>query len=354
MFQTYCSESLQFNTIHESIVEIIRTVVQQRIDGNEIPEWNDIVPENAHDYLLRRLKIRTLIDNLSGLLAGFSEADLNQVLNFIEAENQIEDLVSNAIPIPSLSEQFESIKLKLGEIFEEGFELLGKTDLRDQHYKAIYKSLRSKTCPFCGYMPLDSDGLKREDLDHYLDRATYKTAAANFHNLVPTCSKCNSRYKGTANVIFENGVRRVAFNPYGENHGDICLRESDPMGGEDFSPIWEISLVPDCEQSRTWDSVFSVRERLRLSCLGACYDSTLNELRDFFVVQNLYSTCSNEELVGCLQRFYTYKNSHPEQGLGFLKDKIADVFIYRIEEGDNGVISMIRDALQNPPQNQAA
>ena len=257
MLQTYCADSLRFNTIHESVIDIIHSVVDHVVSGTNIPEWAILIPEGGREYLSSRRKLKRLINELSELANNYSEEELNCALAFIDSENQIESLLRGDIEIPTLDDHLNGLKAKLAEIFEEGFALLNRTGLREKHYKEIYDSLHSKTCPFCGYMPLDSDGLKNEDLDHYLDRVSYISAAANLQNLIPTCGKCNSRYKGSKNILFDNqGTRRRAFNPYGEDHGDICLRESDPLGGPASAPQWEIALVPECEETRTWDAVF--------------------------------------------------------------------------------------------------
>lgn len=350
MFQTYCVESLQFNKIHESILQVLETLIECHRDDLAIPEWKDLIPIENHPYLKFKYKIKRLVYEFSVLIEGHGADFLEEIRNFVISQNQIENLLDSSEELNSIDS--DEINEKLKEIFEEGFELIKKTGLRQKHYSAIYTKLKSKTCPFCGYMALDAVGLKSEDLDHYLDRVNYFAAAANLKNLVPTCSKCNSRYKGTANLIFWAGQRRPAFNPYGNHVADISLRNTELMG-ENSMPNWDIEFIPYSDEVETWNQVYDVRTRLLESVLKPSYDNTLNELIDFFVELNLSTVCTNQDLLEALHKFYWYKSRNPEQGLGFLKSRVIDLLIQRVEQNDHAAIAMIRAALRQP-QNEAA
>ena len=99
---------------------------------------------------------------------------------------------------------------------------------------------------------------------------------------------------------------------------------------------------------------FNIRERLFKSCLNPCYEDTLNELIDFFSHNGTYSTCNDDELITALKQFYEYKAKNKEQGIGFVKDKIIDLLLFRIEQGDTSIVFMIRNALHSPPKHEAA
>jgi 5-methylcytosine-specific restriction endonuclease McrA len=327
---------------------MINTIIDRQGGNQAIPAWMELVPEAARGHLGNKRKIRSLMEELAPIMIGLNDHQRRKIVNYVESQNDIEGLLSGEGDCMILDETYEDVLEKIKSIFEESFELLRKTRIRNKHYKKIYDSLKSKTCPFCGYMPLDGSGLKSEDLDHYLDRQRYPSAAANFKNLVPTCGKCNSRYKGTANLIFKDDIRRRAINPYGTALADVCLRETDLFGMQDSNPEWEVKLLPEIEEVETWNDVYNVRNRLLESVLSPNYESTLDEMIDFFMNIELDTNCSNHQLLEAVNRFYQYKYDNPEQGLGFLKHKIVDIFRYQLELENQTVIAMIRAGLKEP------
>lgn len=354
MFQTFAMESLKLNVIHRAITEIIKTIVNHIENEEEFTNWKSLIPVYAKDLLNSKRKLKECIFQLGDQIKN-NLGESKKVLAWIDHHNSISALLNGSCDHNNIESLQPATKEILSAIFEEGFSLLGKTGIRDEHYKIIYKSLSSKTCPFCGYMPFDapSKSLIREDLDHYLDRKTYFSAAANLENLVPTCTKCNSRYKGVENLIFKAGNYRKAIYPYGDFRGDICLRGTDLIGDDSLSPKWDIKLLPDIEEVRTWDEVYRVRERVRENALAPNYESTLDEMIDFFQSIGLYSSCTDEELSDAINKFYDYKCKNPEQGLGFLKHKIVDIFKYKIEQSDASILSIIRAGMR-PPIHEAA
>lgn len=66
------------------------------------------------------------------------------------------------------------------------------------------KSLGVKVCPYCNrqYITFYEDGTAdyktTADADHYYPKAGYPILQMNIFNLVPSCSVCNSRTKGTS------------------------------------------------------------------------------------------------------------------------------------------------------------
>lgn len=66
-------------------------------------------------------------------------------------------------------------------------------------------SLRVKVCPYCNRQYITSyegeaDSMKTTaDADHYYPKVEYPILQMNIFNLIPSCSVCNSRMKGTKN-----------------------------------------------------------------------------------------------------------------------------------------------------------
>ena len=83
-------------------------------------------------------------------------------------------------------------------------------DIRDNLAKDILLENKIHLCPYCkrNYINVitseDDDTLiVKPDLDHFYDKAKYIFLAATLENLVPSCSVCNSRLKGSKD-FYEN------------------------------------------------------------------------------------------------------------------------------------------------------
>lgn len=82
--------------------------------------------------------------------------------------------------------------------------------------------LNLKTCPYCNrqfiHIYLDNeDGetkTMRPDLDHYFPKSCYPFLGISLFNLIPSCSMCNSRFKGRIDFFTIPHI-----NPFDENFG---------------------------------------------------------------------------------------------------------------------------------------
>lgn len=347
MFVTYPNAALEENWIHNSLFIALQTILQSIENGIAYPAWPEIIPAEHRDKFRLKRKIRTLLYEFKDLASNSAPASRANFLELLVGQNEIAALLDGTQNLPVLENAAKPIYEKAAGIFEEGFCLLGKTNVRDGHYRIIYGSLLVKTCPFCGYEPLDAPSLPREDEDHYLLRTKYHLAAANLMNLVPMCGRCNSSYKRTKDMIEKNGNRRKALNPYGINSVDLHLLDTNLIG-VDFNPEWKIYLLPDTEETRTWEDVFSIRRRITASVLIPMYDGTLDEINDWFKECDVYFGCNDNDILEALERLADYKKRNREQGLGFLKDKVVETLIYHYRRNEVAVIALVRDALSPP------
>lgn len=346
MFFNYPISAVQDNNfVHESIYESICLIINNQNTGIPIPEWPDLLPQRHRENLKSRRSIRGLLVEFSGLASDLSTQQRNQIINVIDSQNNIAGLLDNSVAIVQIGQDIEPLINCLNKIFLEGFSLLTRTKSRDAHYKAIYDSLVVKTCPFCGYEPFEAPGQKREDEDHYLLKDKYATSAANMHNLVPMGGKCNKSYKLQKDIIFNNGLRRKALNPYGSVAVQIDLLNTDPITFAEDIPDWKISISPDTEETRTWCEVFSIESRLIETVLTPNYERVLSEISDYFRDFGLNGTSSDNDILDCLQKYERFKKDNPEQGLGFLKDKVASLLKTNFESKNIVITGLIKDAL---------
>jgi len=344
MFVTYPIEATANNWIHECICTVFETICNSINDGNTIPNWPDILPSEHRDDLCSRRTLPKLLEKFSIEANKLANADRTDFLSVILQQNQIAGLLDSSAPIPVTNDELKPLIDAAKAVCDEGFSLLTKTGVRDDHYSIIWNSLTSKTCPFCGMEPFDSPKLHREDEDHYLARSIYPLAAANFCNLIPMGSKCNESYKGQVDILHFNGNRRKALNPYGADCADITLVNS-VLGGADHIPEWQIDLIPDVEEAQTWENVFSIRIRLTESVLKPYYFNWLGEIPDWFEHSQVDEHIDDDSLLAQLESFAAYKRKHKDTGPGFLKHKVIEMLIHHFRQGNVHLIAMIRSSL---------
>lgn len=352
MFVNYPIDAVQNNNfVHESIYEAIMLIFNNLNNGVAVPPWPYVLPQRHRTKLSNRRKIRDLLVELENIATPLSIAQRSKALAFIDNQNDINGLLDGTTVLTVVDADIGLFIDCFERIFVEGFRLLTGTKSRDGHYNDIYNSLISKTCPFCGYEPFEAPGLKREDEDHYLLKDQYVTSAANLFNLVPMGGKCNKSYKLQQDLLFKNNVRRKALNPYGTVKAEISLINTTPITLLDNKPNWNITISPDIEETRTWNEVFSIEKRLKETVLSPNYEAVLREVGDFLQNLDLDRNSSDAQVLEGLVKFERYKKRNPEQGLGYLKDKVVGMLRFHFESDNALVVALIRDAL---PQREAA
>lgn len=344
MFVTYPIAAVADNWIHESICYAFSTVCNAINAGNPLPGWPEILPAQHRDALKAKTALPKLLQTFSVEAKKLSNPQRTDFLRLLAQQNQITGLLDGSAPVPVTADVLLPLVGAAKTVCDEGFSLLKNTTVRDAHYKIVWDSLKSKACPFCGFEPFDSPTLHRENEDHYLSRKIYPLAAANLNNLVPMGSKCNTSYKGQTDVLHINGVRRKVLNPYGDIRADISLINSEPLGNPDCTPIWKIDLVPDIEETQTWENIFSIRIRIMENQLRN-YDDWIGDLRGWFEVHNLNEVTDDARLFDELNKFSAYLKNSKEAGPVFLKSKVVDMLTHHCLNGDRALVAMIRDAL---------
>lgn len=348
MFFTYPVQAIENNWIHDCIKYALEKICEAQDANQVVPGWPEIIPEAHRNSLASRKTLPKLLDAFTKEAGELSSADRAEFLEGFRQQNLIAGLLDGSVAVPVFKEELQPLLGAAKAVCDEGFSLLSKLDVRRGHYRLIYTHLKSKTCPFCGMEPFDAPALASEDEDHYLARSTYPLAAANFANLAPMGGKCNQRYKGQVDILHLNGRRRKALNPYGNILADISLVNSIPFGGDVGKPVWQIDVMPDVEETRTWESVFSIRTRLTESVFNPYFDSWISELPDWFAIANIDVNVDHESLISALENFVAYKTRHREQGAGFFKSKVFEFLAHHCKQGNEHVIAMIRSCLPKP------
>jgi hypothetical protein len=117
-----------------------------------------------------------------------------------------------------------------------------------------FKKLNIKSCPFCNnnyiYFYKENAGDEYNSLatlEHYYPKAKYPHLSLSFHNLIPCCSTCNSKFKG--NESHEGEIAHPYYDDFNENADfRISVNDSIIKKDEDIN-ISLKSMDPKCLKS---------------------------------------------------------------------------------------------------------
>lgn len=347
MFFLYPLKAIEENWIHECIQAAFERICSDLDERRLVPDWPDMLPEEHRDLLRSRKKLPQLLVEFKNEAENLSTVRRAEFLKGFRQQNQIAELLNGSLPIPEFNDELKKLLIIAKNVCDEGYLLLSKLSLRDKQYKIIYESMNKKECPFCKIAIFDAPSLPSEDDDHYLPRSIYPLAAANFSNLAPMCGRCNQKYKRGKDTIRPNGIRKKALNPYGDITVDITLVNSVFLDGKYGKPAWKIDLIPSVEETETWESIFSIRERFTENILEPYFDDWVSEIPCWFSVVGIDKNVDNAGLIAEMDNLIAYKSKHYEQGCGFLKVKLFELFAHHCKKGNVAVIAMLRNGLLN-------
>jgi hypothetical protein len=336
------------NWLHECLCEALKNVHAAVDAGTRYPGWPKILPL-AHQAVLRsRRGLRDRMCSYDRAIRLLSRSERDDVLQAVEDQNRISDLLAGLSDCVTITDLPHAVREPVAALFSFAYDLLEPLGLRDPHYAAIYESIPEHVCPFCGteYFDAPVEGVRREELDHYLAKSLYPFAAANLRNLVPMGHKCNASYKHTSNLLrCSRGARRVAFDPYSHTKCDVVLDESDPFNGvTSNTPLWVIRFEPDSPAVATWDDVFKIRERYCRNWLDPSFRSWLDLFRRSALRSGMRLS-TNDEIVVALKWFEDLWVMNGMQQQGFLKAAVFRMLRLNCESGNTRLLDQLRDAV---------
>jgi hypothetical protein len=341
------------NWLHECFCEVIKSIHINVANGKTTDEWFEVIPAQYRDRLKSRLqgrgKLGSNLKDYQVALAKLTTAEQSQILKAFNEQNQIALLLSCQGNCEAITDLPLSIREPVKVLFTYAFELLEDLEIRKNHYQIIYKSIPSRICPFCGdenFAALGSQGSRREALDHYLLKNSYPFAAANLRNLVPMGYKCNSQYKNTTDLLYnDDRTRRRAFDPY--NHHitiAVSLDNSQPFAGIKGElnlplPKWQIDFGSNSDEIDTWNDVFYIRDRY-----SSMLDDEFKSWFEFFCqwCKRGRKPQSDIELVDAIE---LYAQDRASEGFGeraFLKAAVFKMLHAHCQKGNQRLIDFIR------------
>lgn len=155
-----------------------------------------------------------------------SEQDRQNLFDLINNNQNIALLFRDkAAVLPNIQPAgiFEALKKLTTHLFTRTKKLAGierlATETISQHYQA-YVHANSELCYLCATAALShnrfnvaDDEQWTSDYDHLLCKDKYPAFSCHPDNFIPTCHICNSKAKGTKDVLFEGTRRRKAYYP---------------------------------------------------------------------------------------------------------------------------------------------
>lgn len=339
------------NWLHECLCEILHSIHDSLHTATKPPAWPEIIPERYRKRLQKRTGLKDRLKTYQSTVEKLTTVEQERIIQALQDQNEIALLLSCQRNCEAIADLPEAIHEPVKKLFEFAFELLTKLEIRDNHYKAIYDSVPSHTCPFCGCEYFDAPGAPREALDHYLAESKYPFAASNLRNLVPMGNKCNSRYKLAKDILTkDDGTRRKSFDPYNYSPTEIkiFLEKSQPFAGTTTPtgqlPLWQIEFEPNTEEVLTWDEVFHIRKRYKRDVLDAEFNSWLRHFNSWLKRHNIAHT-SDEELVDAIDRYATDYEDMEMSDRAFLKAAVFRMLHTHCKKGDRRLISFIRTVI---------
>jgi hypothetical protein len=359
LLASYPIEATQENWLHESLVQIIRTVHRKLDAGESIAQtqaqWVLLLPGGLTVTQLRPLTaahgLRDKFFQYKVEAEKLTMQQRAQLLSIFNNQNRIADLLSWKIEPEVITPEFAAIHTPIQNLFDFSYKKLGDLKVRERQYDIVFESLRDNFCPFCSIERMHHPDETAQDQDHYLAKSLYPFAAANMRNLVPMCCVCNRDYKKDTNMLVnDNGVARLAFDPYNCQPTAVSLLNSRLDNIADaVAPSWQIDFEPVCQEAETWDQVFSIRTRYRRDVLDAHFNTWLSGFKNKCATDRyrgwLGSELSEQDIREQLFYYYENKEDCPAVGPGFLEPKVFAFLLNRFDQGDERVVQLVKDVV---------
>ncbi|WP_455927817.1 hypothetical protein [Pseudomonas capeferrum] len=364
MLRCYPIDATQENWLHDAVTNLIHEV-HQKLDAGHIinntqADWVQLIDDSVtidnRDKIKKFTGMRKHLFSYKDEILNLTPQQRGSILAAMTNQNLIENLLDGSQQAQLINTSHPTVHEKAKTLFVFCFEKLTELNIRENQYQIIFDSLPEKICPFCGIERVMDPSETAQDQDHYLAKSIYPFAATNMRNLVPMCRCCNRDYKKDINVIMDaNGTHRAAFDPYNCIPPEISLARSTLV--QDTSPVkfeWEIDFLSEPDKSKTWDEVFSIRNRYKRDVLNRYFDRWLSGFKIQCTKHRargiIQPNFTNDQIRDQLQYYQEYKAEHPSIGLaGFLEPLAFKLLLKMYDDGDDRIIKLIRDTVLGIP-----
>jgi hypothetical protein len=332
------------NWLHDCLVEMILRVHAELANGAAETLWPVAIPPEHREKLTPRRGLRDRLREYRAAVVELTAEQRQQIGSCLTQQNRIGELCDCSQDCELIDALPNECREPISKLFSFAFQLLSELGVRDRQYAAIFGSTPYRVCPFCGSEYFDAPGAPREDLDHYLARSRYPFAAVNLRNLVPMGMRCNERYKLAQDILRDTqGVRRRAFDPYGERAIGISLSDSVPFEGEGgVTPQWVVRFQPDGDECATWDAVFGIRLRIVRDVLNVSFKSWLEGFRSWIRMSGPIGTDA-ASIVDAIARYANHQADLGYNDRAFLKAAMFQMLRDQCAAGHARLLQLMRD-----------
>lgn len=278
MLKTYKYVATDHSKLHEFIVSFFSKIEKEngdfKLDFFD-PEFQPIVA--AHPRLIKN-RCRAIYEKFKKLDDG-RRADFCKRL--VES-NEIDKICSGEIEPLRIDNIPDEIRDDVSTLFEDLYEKTLKqkeSAFRKQYGSLVdhFRQLKSQNrdiviCPACGLNPVSTEfDAERDDYDHYLPKSIYPLSSVNFKNLVPVCTKCNSKDVKSNIDIIRDTTGKV-FYPFDEHHKGISVEAKIIKNTASLSDIdWDLVFSNDdggADKVKSWKTIYKIEERYKRSIKG--------------------------------------------------------------------------------------
>ena len=354
MFFTYPIEATNDNWVSECLKEEILACVRRLDAGEELPAFLHGTRVDYRAEISRFTGIGARFRALIEVAAQLSAGERGILMEAIETQNQIPAILDGVSACVKCERSLPEAHDRAKELYKFCFERLSSIKspgsdiaIRDAQYQIISRSAPTGCCPFCGMGRLETyhPDIPREDLDHYMAITQYPFAGVNLMNLSPMCRRCNSSYKGSMDIMYQDdGVRAACIFPYGEETIKLEVSDSQLFGGAEGEVDWVVELEPDTPEARNWDRVFQIRMRYRETVLKNEYKGWLTQIGEY-VCRSGYDLTSRGEVIAGLESFRRICAYDSLIGIGLVKGAMVDLLIDKLR--DENVSERLYSFLRN-------
>lgn len=238
---------------------------------------------------------------------------------------------------------FKKVNKELAKIFDYGDFADAKTGwCLSKLAEILFRQL--KVCPYCNaetvyYYEVKSKGKKgiqphfvKSAFDHYFPRSRYPFLGISLYNLIPSCTRCNSSFKGDE----YKGLSGMA-HPHLESVGDanVCETAKDMHSGMKFHVLLSnVKALSWCSGDDISDIVLSERK------YGGYPEGVAWER--LFHLSETYSGLYRDEAADMLCKIVGYPKSCLEETATLLKkhgfpQPRIDMLLYGIQREDERI-----------------
>lgn len=337
----YPPKATRGNWLHRCVISALARIHKDVSAGTNQPNWPGIMPNRYRDRLRARTGLRTRLNEYRSAFELLAQPDRDSVHIALFSQNNLTSLFSGSTNCKPIADLPTGIQEPAKDLFKYCFEKLTDLGIRDSQYQTIFVDYSLKLCPFCGYEFFDAPGAPRPNLDHYLPESKYPYAGANLWNLIPMGPRCNQAYKHAGDILWLNGVRRRAFNPYDHAGTSISLLNSTPFGGNDHQyPNWVIDFSPASNEAETWDQMFQVRIRYVRDVLDQYYKAWLDDF-GAWCKQSAWTVGTTVELIDALSKYSKYLEALGFNDRAFIKRAVVEMLLAHCTANNDRLVQLL-------------